>query len=131
MSIVRYTLIVFLIISSVIQLFLGIQLFTNTEELLPKFGINVENSPESFASIKVMTNMIGKFLLNFCIITAIATFFVWKDNKAGLILSLFFGLTMVVGGLISLKSGGGTLFLLVDSVRGLIIFILSFLLLFF
>lgn len=129
MNIIRSILVGVLIISSLMQLYLGIQLFTNTESLIQKFGIVIEKSSTDFGSIKILTTMIGKFLINFCIITVFTAFFVWKKNPAGLALALFFGLTMIVGGIISLKSGGGTLFILIDVLRGSIILILSLLLL--
>lgn len=105
-------------VSAVIQLYYGVILLADPHNIIRFLKI----SPGSYnEALSVLTFMYGKLFITLFLVSGAVLFFIWKDHFAGIVLTLIFGLNMVVSGLISFANSYNLVYLLADSLRGIIL----------
>lgn len=119
----KILLLIATVVSAAIQLYYGFILLADPHNIIGFLKI----SPDSYNdALSVLTFMYGKLFITLFLVSTAVLFFIWKDYFAGIILTLIFGLNMVVSGLISFVNSSNLVYLIADSLRGIILVVLLY-----
>jgi hypothetical protein len=128
MRIFKIALMIAMTFSALIQLVYGSNLLIFPERIGIFIGFESvkENEP-----LMVLTFLYAKLFYSLFLVSSVVLFLIFKNNSAGIILVIVFGINMIIAGFMSLAKSGNLIFMYADTLRGIILLILVFLYYFF
>ena len=110
-----------LLLSGLVTAFLGARTLLDAEGMMETFGVTAAGAE----GLELLIAVLGSVLLSLALIVLLAAWWSWRDLSAGRTLGLVCAATLLLVAICAFVIGGSTEILLLDGIRGLVLFALG------